>query len=63
MDQSPQDQTQTPTELNPEMGGRWEVNTGNSVHVWDLDAMTYTRLPGPTAGTAARVGDTESVVL
>lgn len=33
-------------ELRPEMGGRWEVRTRSSSHIWDLDAMTYTRLPG-----------------
>lgn len=33
-------------ELRPEMGGRWEVRTRSSTHIWDLDAMTYTRLPG-----------------
>lgn len=25
--------------------GRWAVETRSSVHVWDLDAHTYTRLP------------------
>jgi hypothetical protein len=28
------------------MGGRWEVRARSSRHIWDLDAMTYTRLPG-----------------
>lgn len=37
------------TELRPGMGGRWEVTARTSRHVWDLDAMRYTRLPGPTA--------------
>lgn len=49
MDRSENDEACTPTELTPEMGGRWEVDTGNSIHVWDLDAMTYIRQPGPTA--------------
>lgn len=28
------------------MGGRWEVRTRSSTHIWDLDAMTYIRVPG-----------------
>lgn len=32
--------------LEPEMRGRWRVVTQTSQHVWDLDAMTYQRLPG-----------------
>lgn len=37
------------TELHAGMGGCWEVAARTSRHVWDLDAMRYTRLPGPTA--------------
>lgn len=33
--------------LTPGLGGRWLVETQGSTHVWDLDAMTYTRAPGP----------------
>jgi hypothetical protein len=29
------------------MGGRWLVATQGSCHEWDLDAMTYMRIPGP----------------
>ena len=32
-------------QLTPETGGRWIVETRSSVHVWDLEALTYTRLP------------------
>lgn len=32
--------------LEPEMRGRWRVVSQNSQHVWDLDEMTYQRLPG-----------------
>ena len=32
--------------LRQDMGGRWEVRARSSRHIWDLDAMTYTRLPG-----------------
>lgn len=40
-------------ELTADMRGRWVVTTKGSKHIWDLDAMTYTRLPGPdsTAGS------------
>lgn len=33
--------------LAPGVGGCWLVETQGSTHVWDLDAMTYTRSPGP----------------
>lgn len=35
------------TALTPEMSGRWLVTTQGSAHVWDLDAMTWERRPGP----------------
>lgn len=37
------------TELTPSMRGVWLVVTQGSHHVWDLDAMTYTRIPGPAS--------------
>ena len=37
----------TVAELTPGTGGRWEVRARSARHVWDLDFMTYTRLPGP----------------
>lgn len=36
---------ETTEELAPESAGRWLVTTEHSRHIWDLDAMTYTRLP------------------
>ena len=33
-------------ELTPDMRGVWLVKTVGSQHVWNLDAATYTRLPG-----------------
>lgn len=30
--------------------GRWLVSTRHTQHVWDLDAMTVRRLPGPESG-------------
>jgi hypothetical protein len=37
-------------ELTGNEGGRWRVVSRNSTYVFDLDAMTTTRIPGPTAG-------------
>lgn len=37
------------TGLRSGMGGRWLVTTQGSTHVWDLDAMTYERRPGPNS--------------
>ncbi|GAA2735266.1 hypothetical protein GCM10009867_17190 [Pedococcus aerophilus] len=35
-------------ELGPDTGGVWLVRSRkNTTHVWDLDAMTYRRQPGP----------------
>ena len=36
--------------LSPESTGRWLVTTQGSQHIWDLDAMTYRRLPGDASG-------------
>jgi len=33
--------------LTEDMTGRWLVTTQGSTHLWDLDAMTYERRPGP----------------
>ncbi|MCW4384177.1 hypothetical protein OH146_00130 [Salinibacterium sp. SYSU T00001] len=36
-------------ELTVELGGVWRVSTLSSHYVFDLDQMTVTRYPGPTA--------------
>jgi len=36
-------------ELHGDEGGTWQVHTQGSTHVLDLDQMTVTRIPGPTA--------------
>lgn len=46
---------ETVTELTSGMGGRWLVTTRGSQHVFDLDHMTYTRIPG--AGRGQFLGD------
>ncbi|KQW06442.1 hypothetical protein ASC66_08115 [Leifsonia sp. Root4] len=38
------------TETN---GGRWRVRTRDSVHLFDLEAMTVTRVPGPSSEPSA----------
>ena len=50
-------------ELHPGMGGRWLVTTQGSTHVWDLDALTYVRLPGPESLAGAFDCDGEAVGL
>ncbi|CAM4008491.1 hypothetical protein JAAN108728_06900 [Janibacter anophelis] len=37
--------------LTAATGGRWTVHTRNATHTWDLDAMTYTRHPGPKSSS------------
>lgn len=47
---------ETVQELNSTMTGRWLVTTGGSQHVWDLDTLTYTRIPGPGRGNSSYDG-------
>jgi len=42
---------QTADRLGPDGTGRWLVTTGGRQHLWDLDAGTYRRLPGPGRGS------------
>lgn len=50
-------------ELIPGMGGRWLVVTQGSSHVWDLDAKTYTRIPGPASVSGSFAFDLQSVAI
>lgn len=36
-------------QLVPGMKDRWLVASQSSFHLWDLDAMTYARIPGPAS--------------
>lgn len=45
------------------MGGRWLVVTQGSSHVWDLDAKTYTRIPGPASVSGSFAFDLQSVAI
>jgi len=47
----------TTNALTPDLGGRWLVTTQGSTHVWDLDAMTYERRPGPESPAGAMAYD------
>lgn len=49
----PADASSALTALDHSMGGAWLVQTRGSTHVWDLDAMTYTRRPGPDSGSGS----------
>lgn len=39
--------------LSPGMRGRWLVTTQGTTHLWDLDAVTYERRPGPHSRAGA----------
>lgn len=44
------------TALDPQMSGRWLVGTRNTQHLWDLDTIAYTRLPGPRSSYMSTMG-------
>ena len=45
--------SETVVELADGMRGRWVVASQGSTHLWDLDALTYTRRPGPASPSGA----------
>ena len=45
--------TEIVDELSEGMRGRWVVASQGSTHLWDLDALTYTRRPGPASPSGA----------
>lgn len=47
-------------ELTPDRRGCWKVTTASSEHFWDLNAGTYTRIPGPRSSSGAMPGDRDS---
>jgi hypothetical protein len=49
--------------VSPGMAGRWLVVTQNSRHEWDLDAMTYTRLPGRSSLSGSFVMDSRAMPI
>lgn len=60
-EQNPSEPDQV-TEIGPTHRGRWLVTTLGSRHIWDLDAMTYQRLPGAESGRFA-YDETELPIL
>jgi hypothetical protein len=50
-------------ELTPEMTGRWLVRTQGSWHLWDLDAMTYMREPGPESKSGSFAHDGKPMTI
>ena len=52
-EQSEPEQLESVEALDETMHGRWAVESQGSVHVWDLDAMTYSRHPGPDSPSGA----------
>lgn len=48
--------------LAPGMTGRWRVLTRRAEHIWDLDKMTYTRLPGAASSPFAHDEVTASIL-
>lgn len=50
-------------ELTADTGGRWLVTTQGSTHEWDLDAMTYKRIPGPESRAGAMLQDGEAMKI
>lgn len=49
--------------LTPEMSGTWLVKTQGSEHLWDLDRMTYTRIPGSRSLSGAFTFDHRAVLI
>lgn len=45
--------SETVGELTAGMRGRWVVASQGSTHLWDLDALTFTRRSGPASPSGA----------
>ena len=49
--------------LTPEMNGSWLVKTQGSEHIWDLDRMTYTRIPSSHSRSGAFDFDHQTMLI
>jgi hypothetical protein len=49
--------------LTSEMNGSWLVKTQSSEHIWNLDHMTYTRLPGSRSRSGAFAFDQRPMAI
>lgn len=50
-------------ELTPQSTGRWLVTTKGTVHIWDLDQMTYVRMPSTASKSGSMGHDQRPVPL
>lgn len=48
-------------ELTSEHTGRWLVTTKSTLHLWDLDAMTYVRMPSEDSKSGSMENDERAV--
>lgn len=46
-------------ELTGDSTGRWLITTKGTEHIWDLDEMTYTRIPSAASKSGAMAFDNE----
>ena len=53
MTEQPETEPESVEALDETMRGRWAVKSQGSVHIWDLDVMTYSRQPGPQSPSGA----------
>lgn len=44
-------------ELTAETEGTWQITTQGTIHEWDVDNMTYKRMPGPESHAGVFVHD------
>lgn len=49
--------------LAPQMNGSWLVTTQGSDHIWNLDHMTYTRLPRSRSRSGAFAFDRQAMAI
>ena len=50
-------------ELTPQNTGRWLITTQGTVHLWDLDQMTYVRMPSEASKPGSMGHDHRPVPL
>lgn len=50
-------------EFTPQSTGRWLITTQGTLHIWDLDQMTYVRMPSAAAKPGSMGHDKRPVPL
>ncbi|TLP98616.1 hypothetical protein FEF26_04255 [Nesterenkonia salmonea] len=48
---------ETAQQITPEDTGRWLITSQGTQHIWDLDKMTYMRMPSAASKSGSRVYD------